>query len=182
VRLRGNDTAIIVHLRAAQHALELHPSLRLDLQFLHKRPNRILRSNDPCHASDSGAWRCPHILARSRTINKAEQLACVADDNVESLRDRYVLLCARLLRATHPPTKCLGELILPPDDGKPERDLAPTAVCLPSELFRCLVQYIAQARSLALLSGERGLRRGELRMQRRCRCCVARGEGLKRSL
>jgi hypothetical protein len=78
--------------------------------------------------------------------------------------------------------KRLGELVLPPDDGEPERDLAPTAVCLPSELFRCLVQYIAQARRLALLSGERGLRRSELCMQRGCRCRVARGEGLERFL
>jgi hypothetical protein len=60
----------------------LHPSLRLDLQFLHKRPNSILRSNNPCHAPDSGAQRQPDILARRHTINKAKQVARVADDNV----------------------------------------------------------------------------------------------------
>jgi hypothetical protein len=177
VRLRGDDTTIIVHLRATQHPLELHPSLRLNLQFLHKHPNLILRSNNPCHASDPGA-----ILARSRTVNKAEQLARIADDNVEPLRDRHVRLGACLLSATHPPAKRLGELVLPPNDGKPQRNLAPTAVCLPGELFRRLVQNIAQARTLALFSGERGLRRSELRMQRGCRCCVARVEGLECSL
>ena len=154
MRLRGDDTAIIVHLRAAQHPLELHPSLRLNLQFLHKHPNLILRSDNPCHASDPGA-----ILTRSRTVNKAEQLARIANDNVEPLRDRHVLFGACLLSPTHPPTKRLGELVLPSDDSEPQRNLAPTAVCLPSELFRGLIQNIAQARTLALLSGEGGLRR-----------------------
>jgi hypothetical protein len=170
--------AIIINLRAAQHPFQLHPSLRLDLQFLHEHPNRILRGNNPCQASDPGAQRLFHILARSHTINKAEKLARVPDDSIEPLHDRHVLLRARLLRATHPPTKRLGELILPPDDGEPQGDLASTAICLPSELFRCFVQYIAQARRLALLSGERGLHRSELRMQRRCRCRVTRVEGL----
>lgn len=173
---------IIVHLSATQHPFELHPSLRLDLQFLYEHPNRILRRNNPCDASDSGVQSHPHILARSHTINKAEKLARIVDDSVEPLRDRHVRLCARLLRATHPPTKRLGELILPPNDSKPQRNLTPTAISFPSELLRCLVQYIAQARRLALLSGEGGLRRRELRMQRRCCRCVARVQGLERSL
>jgi hypothetical protein len=174
--------AIIVHLGAAQHPFELHPSLRLDLQFLHEHPNRILRSNNSCDASDSRLQSHPHILARSHTINTAEKLARIVDNSVEPLYDRHVVLCARLLRATHPPTKRFGELILPPDDGKPQRNLAPTAVSFPSELFRCLVQYITQARRLALFSGEGGLRRSELRVQRRCRRSVPCVKGLECSL
>jgi hypothetical protein len=73
-------------------------------------------------------------------------------------------------------------LVLPPNDGEPQRDLAPTSICFHSELLCCLIQDIAQARRLALLIGECGLRRSELRMQRGYRCRVPRIEGLERSL
>ena len=88
-------------------------------------------------------------------------------------RPEHVLPRARLLRAAHPPTKRLRQLVLPPDDRESQRDLPTPAVRFPRELLRRLVQHVPQARAL---------RRGELRVQRGRRRCMASGERLERLL
>lgn len=177
-RLRGYDIAIFVNLGATQSPFKLHPSLRLNAQFLHERRDGLARRNDPRHAPDRGAQHRLPILGprRRRGIDESEQLARVADDRVEPPCDWHVFPGARLLRASHPSPERLRQLILSPDDRKPQRDLPPPAVGLPCELFRCLVQHVAQAHGLALFRRECSLGRSELRVQRRRRGCVARRE------
>ena len=87
-----------------------------------------------------------------------------------------------LPRPARSPTKCLRQLVLPPDDCESQRDPPTPAIRLPRELLRPLVQHVPQARALALLRRERALRRGELRVQRGRRRCVASGERLERLL
>jgi hypothetical protein len=189
LRVRGYDTTIFIHLGATQHPFKLHPSLRLIAQFLHERRDRLPRRNDPRHAPDRESRpEHHHLTLRPRrissrnTIDEREQLAPVAHDSVEPLRDRHVFPSACLLRAPHPSSERLRQLILPPDDGKPQRDLAPSAVGLSCELLRRLVQQVAHPRGLPLFRRERGLRRGELRVQRGRRGCVPRCECLERFL
>jgi len=94
---------IFVHLCATKHALELHPPLRLDLQFLHKRLDRILRCHDPCRAPSRDIEHRPYIRTRTRAVNEGEQFAGVADGRAEPLCGWHVLLRMYLLRAPYPP-------------------------------------------------------------------------------
>ena len=52
----------------------------------------------------------------------------------------------------YPSTKCLSELVLPPNNSEPQSGLAPASICLPSELLCCLVQDIVQDWCFSLAS------------------------------